>query len=142
MGGGQYISNIIMAEKVLLEDVTKAMTKRQSLKEGWLDTSHSQSISGILFHIWREMHAHFKPSWVVDISASYHITLHIKFFKMYKTWNFGTVKMGNIGFTKIIITGDVEIKTNVRHIVTLKNVRYVLNFWLNMLLEIAFEKEG
>ena len=80
--------------------------------------------------------------WVVDTAASYHVTPHVEFFKTYQAGDFGTVKMGNNSFAKIVGTGDVQIKTNVGHIITLKDVRHVPDLRLNLLSGIAFDKEG
>ncbi|XP_048323873.2 retrovirus-related Pol polyprotein from transposon TNT 1-94 [Ziziphus jujuba] len=80
--------------------------------------------------------------WVVDTAASYHVTPHRDFFKTYKAGDFGTVKMGNSSFAKIMGTGDIQIKTNVGCTITLKDVRHVPDLRLNLLSGVALDKQG
>ena len=80
--------------------------------------------------------------WVVNTAASYHVTPHRDFFTTYKAGDFGTVKMGNTSSVNIEGIGDVQVRTNVGYTITLKNVHHVLDLRLNLLLGIAFDKEG
>ena len=80
--------------------------------------------------------------WVVDTATSYHDTPHRDFFMTYKAGDFGTVKMGNTSSVNIEGIGDVQVKTNVGYIITLKDVRHVPDLRLNILYGIAFDKEG
>ena len=41
-------------------------------------------------------------NWVIDSSASFHVTSHCDFFTSYKTDDFGNVRIGNIGVSKIL----------------------------------------
>ena len=69
--------------------------------------------------------------WVVD-SAATHVVRTKELFTTYKAGDFGTVKMGNTSYSKIVGIGDVCIKTNVGFTVMLKNVRHVPNLWMNV----------
>ena len=54
--------------------------------------------------------------WVVDFSAPHHIIPTKGLFTTYKVGNFGTVKMGNSSYSKIVGIGDVciEIKNKLK----------------------------
>src|SRR5687768_17740978 len=41
-------------------------------------------------------------SWVIDTGASYHLTANKEYFSTYTSGNFGCVRMGNDGASKII----------------------------------------
>ena len=41
-------------------------------------------------------------NWIIDSSASFHVTCHSDFFTSYKTGNFGNVRMGISGVSKIV----------------------------------------
>jgi hypothetical protein len=50
--------------------------------------------------------------WVVDLGAIHHVVCTKELFTTYKAENFGTVKMGNTSYSKIVGIGVVCIKTN------------------------------
>ena len=60
--------------------------------------------------------------WVVDSAATHQVIRTKELFTTYKAGDFGTVKMGNTNYLKIVGIGDVCIKTNVGFTVILKNV--------------------
>jgi len=60
--------------------------------------------------------------WVVDSVASYHVIPRKGLFITYKAGDFGTVKMGNSSYSKIVGICDVCIKTNVGSTIRLKDV--------------------
>jgi hypothetical protein len=68
--------------------------------------------------------------WVVDSAATHHVVRTKELFTTYKAKDFGTVKMGNTSYSKIVRIGDVCIKTNVGFTVMLKSVRHVPDFML------------
>ena len=41
-------------------------------------------------------------NWVIDSSALFHVTSHSDFFTSYRTSDFGNVRMGNSGVSKIV----------------------------------------
>ena len=47
--------------------------------------------------------------WIIDTTTSYHVTPNKKFFTSYRPGDFGTVKMGNTSYSKIVGIGDVCI---------------------------------
>ena len=47
--------------------------------------------------------------WIIDTAASYHVTPNKEFFTSYRPGDFGTVKMGNTSYFKIVGIGDVCI---------------------------------
>ena len=70
--------------------------------------------------------------WVVDSTVSNHINPTKGLFATYKAGNFGTMKMGNSSYSKIVGIGDLCIKTNVGSTVMLKDVQHVPNFRMNV----------
>ena len=52
-------------------------------------------------------------NWVIDSSASFHVTSHSDFFTSYKTGDFSNVRMGNNGVSKIVGIGDVCLETTI-----------------------------
>ena len=61
-------------------------------------------------------------NWVIDSGASFHVTSHSDFFTSYKTSDFGNVRMGNIGISKIVSIGDICLKTSIGNKLELKDV--------------------
>lgn len=70
--------------------------------------------------------------YVVDSAASYHATSKKEFFISYQVGYFGTVKMGNSSFSKIVREGGCAHKTNAGCILTLKDVHHVLDLCLDI----------
>jgi hypothetical protein len=61
---------------------------------------------------------------------------------MYKSGDFGTVKMGNKSFSQIVGIREVKITTNVGYTMTLKDVRHVPDLWLNLISRTALDRQG
>uniref|UniRef100_A0A2N9I8X4 Retrovirus-related Pol polyprotein from transposon TNT 1-94-like beta-barrel domain-containing protein n=1 Tax=Fagus sylvatica TaxID=28930 RepID=A0A2N9I8X4_FAGSY len=78
--------------------------------------------------------------WVVDLAATHHVVRTKELFTTYKTINFGTVKMGNTSYSKIVGIGDVCIKTNVGFTVILKNVQDVLDLCFNLISTLVMDQ--
>ena len=70
--------------------------------------------------------------WVVDSASSHHVISTKELFTTYKARDFGTMKMGNSSYSKIVGIGDLCIKTNVGSTVMLKDVQHVPNFRMNV----------
>ena len=70
--------------------------------------------------------------WVVDSTAPHHIIPTKGLFTAYKARDFGTVKMGNSSYSKIVGIGDVCIETNVGGTMMLKDVRHVPDLRMNV----------
>ncbi|KAM6553699.1 hypothetical protein CsatB_014461 [Cannabis sativa] len=81
-------------------------------------------------------------SWVIDSSASFHVTARSDFFTSYTTGDFGNVRMGNSGASKIVVIGDICLETNVGSKLILKDVRHVLDFHLNLISTGRLDDEG
>ena len=76
--------------------------------------------------------AHNDVEWVVDSASSHRVIPTKELFTTYKVGDYGTMKMGNSSFSKIVVIGDVCIKTNVGSTMMLKDVRHVPNLWMNV----------
>ncbi|RDX84565.1 hypothetical protein CR513_34368, partial [Mucuna pruriens] len=50
--------------------------------------------------------------WIIDSGATLHVTPRKEFFTSYTAGDFGVLKMGNDGVTKVIGVGDVCLQTN------------------------------
>ena len=50
--------------------------------------------------------------WIIDSGATLHVTTRKKFFTFYTLCDFGVLKMGNDGVSKVIGVGDVCLQTN------------------------------
>ncbi|RDX88984.1 hypothetical protein CR513_29346, partial [Mucuna pruriens] len=51
--------------------------------------------------------------WIIDSGATLHVTPRKEFFTSYTSGDFGVLKMGNDGVTKVIGVGDVCLQTNI-----------------------------
>ena len=71
--------------------------------------------------------------WVVDSAATHYVVRTKELLTTYKAENFGTVKMGNTSYSKIVGISDVYIKTNVGCTLMLKNVRHVPDLCFNLI---------
>ena len=80
--------------------------------------------------------------WIIDTTASYHVTPNKEFFTSYRPGDFGTVKMGNTSYSKIVGNGDVCIQTDVGCSLTLRDVRHVPDLRLNVISGVALDREG
>ena len=63
-------------------------------------------------------------------------------FTTYKAGDFGTVKMGNSSYSKIVGIGDVYIETNVGSTMMLKDVRHVQDLRINVFSTLAIDQAG
>ena len=80
--------------------------------------------------------------WVVDSIAPHHI-IHTKgLFTSYKAGDFGTVKLSNSSYSKIVRIGDVCIETNVGSTMMLKDVRHVPYLIMNVFSTLATDQAG
>ena len=50
--------------------------------------------------------------WIIDSGATLHVTARKEFFTSYTPSDFGVLKMGNDGVSKVIDVGDVFLQTN------------------------------
>ena len=81
-------------------------------------------------------------TWVIDSGASYHVTARRDFFSSYTSGNFGNVKMGNDGASKIVGIGNIFLETNVGCRLVLKDVRHVPDIRLNLISTGLLDDDG
>ena len=79
---------------------------------------------------------------MIDYGASFHVTPHSDFFTSYSTGDFGNVKMGNSGGSKIVGIGDICLETNIGSKLVLKDVRHVPDIRLNLISTGRLDDEG
>lgn len=84
---------------------------------------------------------HSCTKWVIDIAASYHATSHKELFSSYNIGDFGTIRMGNSSYSKIVDIVDISIQTNVGHKLVLKDVRHVPNLCLNLISRSSLDRQ-
>ncbi|VFQ71427.1 unnamed protein product [Cuscuta campestris] len=81
-------------------------------------------------------------TWVIDSGASYHITSHREYFSSYTSGDFGHVRMGNDGSSKIIGMGDVCLETSTGCRLVLRDVRHVPDIRLSLISAGLLDDEG
>ncbi|RDX81121.1 hypothetical protein CR513_38240, partial [Mucuna pruriens] len=62
--------------------------------------------------------------WIIDSGATLHVTPRKEFFTSYTTSDFGVLKIGNDGVTKVIGVGDVCLQTNTGMQLWLRGVKH------------------
>lgn len=81
-------------------------------------------------------------SWVIDSGASVHATSRKDFFTSYAADDYGVVKMGNDGVSKVVGIGDVCLETNNGTRLVLKNVKHVPDIRLNLIFASKLDDDG
>ncbi|VFQ90233.1 unnamed protein product [Cuscuta campestris] len=82
-------------------------------------------------------------TWIIDSSASCHLTPHREFFSSYTSGDFGYVKMGKgEKSSKIIGMGTVCLKTNTGCRLILRDVRHVPEFQFNLISAGGLDGDG
>ena len=80
--------------------------------------------------------------WVVDSVALHHIIPTKGLYTTYKVEDFGTMKMGNTSYLRIVGIGDVCIKTNVGSTMMLKDVQHVPDLRMNVFSTLTMDRAG
>ena len=80
--------------------------------------------------------------WIVDSAVSHHAIPMKELFTTYKIRYFGTLKMGDSNYSKIVGIGDVCIKTNVGSTIRLKDVGHVPDLRMNVFSTLAMDRAG
>ena len=62
--------------------------------------------------------------WIIDSGVTLHVTVKKEFFTSYTPGDFGVLKMGNDGVSKVIGVGDVCLQTNIGMQLLLRGVKY------------------
>ena len=80
--------------------------------------------------------------WVIDSTASCHVTPRKELFTSFKAGIFGRVKMGNDSYADIVGIGDICVRANIGYILILKDVRHVPDIRWNLISTHVLDKEG
>ena len=83
-----------------------------------------------------------ETSWVIDSDASFHITSWADLFSSYIKGGCGFARMEMKGLQKIVSMGDICLETNLDCKWLLKNVRHVLDIYLNLISTGKLDDEG
>ena len=83
-----------------------------------------------------------ETNWVIDSGASFHVTSRVDFFTSYTEGDYGCVRMGNEGLSKIIGMGNICLETNLGCKLLLKDVRHVPDIRLNLISTGRLDDEG
>ncbi|CAH9096206.1 unnamed protein product [Cuscuta epithymum] len=86
--------------------------------------------------------AHDDSSWVVDNGATCHVTSQRDFYSSYTPGNFGNVRMGNNGLSKIAGIGDICLKFDTGIELVLHNVKHVPDMRLNLISAGLLDDDG
>ena len=86
--------------------------------------------------------AHNETNWVVDSGASFHVTSRREFFTSYNLGDFGVVKMGNDGLSKVVGIGTICLETNTGSKLILKEVRHVPDIRLHLISTGRLDDDG
>ena len=81
-------------------------------------------------------------SWVIDSGATIHCTSRRDFFSSYTPGDFGVLRMGNDGSSKIIGRGDVCLQTSNGTQLILKGVRHAPDIRLNLISVPRLDDDG
>ncbi|RDX97859.1 hypothetical protein CR513_19322, partial [Mucuna pruriens] len=74
-----------------------------------------------------------KSMWIIDSGATLHVTSTKKFFTSYTSGDFGMLKIGNHGVTKVIGVGEVWLQTNTRVQLWLRGVKHAPDIYFNLI---------
>lgn len=86
--------------------------------------------------------AHDDSSWVVDSGATCHVTSQRDFYTSYTPGDFGNVKMGNNGLSKIVGVGDICLKFETGMELVLHNVKHVPDIRLSLISAGLLDDDG
>lgn len=81
-------------------------------------------------------------SWVIDSSASFHVTARSDYLTSYIAGDFGNVRMRNSGASNIVGIGDICLETSLGSKLILKDVRHVPDIHLNLISTGRLDDEG
>jgi len=71
--------------------------------------------------------------WIIDSCATLRVTPRKEFFTSYTSGDFGVLKMGNDGESKVIGIGDVCLQTNMGVQLLLKGVKHAPDVRFNLI---------
>jgi len=70
---------------------------------------------------------------IIDSGATLHVTPRKEFFTSYTSGDFGVLKMGDYGESKVIGVGDVFLQTNMGMQLLLKGVKHAPDVRFNLI---------
>ena len=79
---------------------------------------------------------------IIGTSALFHVTAHYNYFTSYVNGDYGYVRIGNEGASKIEGTGDSCLETSIGCKLLLKDVRHVSNIHLNLTFTGKFDDDS
>jgi hypothetical protein len=71
--------------------------------------------------------------WIIDSGATLHVTPRKEFFTSYTSGDFGVLKMGNDGVSKVVGIGDVCLQTNMGVQLLLRGVKHAPDVRFNLI---------
>ena len=71
--------------------------------------------------------------WIIDSGATLHVTPRKEFFTSYTSGDFGVLKMGNDGVSKVVGIGDICLQTNMRMQLLLRGVKHAPDIRFNLI---------
>nr|KYP73281.1 Retrovirus-related Pol polyprotein from transposon TNT 1-94 [Cajanus cajan] len=80
--------------------------------------------------------------WIVDSGATLHVTTRKEFFTSYTFGDFGVLKIGNDGVSKVIGVGDVCLQTNMGMQLLLRRVNHAPDVHFNLISVQILEDGG
>ena len=80
--------------------------------------------------------------WIIDSGATLHVTARKEFFTSYTPGDFGVLKMGNDGVSKVIGVGDVCLQTNMGMQLLLKGVKHAPDVRFNLISVQVLDDSG
>ena len=80
--------------------------------------------------------------WIIDSGVTLHVTVINEFFTSYTPGNFGVLKMGNDGVSKVIGVGDVCLQTNMGMQLLLKGVKHAPDVRFNLIFVQVLDDVG
>jgi len=80
--------------------------------------------------------------WIIDSGVTLHVTPRKEFFTSYTSNDFGVLKMGNDGVSKVVGIGDVCLQTNMEMQLLLRGVKYALDVRFNLIFVQMLDDSG
>nr|GEV77480.1 retrovirus-related Pol polyprotein from transposon TNT 1-94 [Tanacetum cinerariifolium] len=81
-------------------------------------------------------------SWILDSGATCHVATRKDYYSSYTPCDFGVVKMGNIGLSRIASIGDICLKLYTGMELVLHNVKHVSDMKLNIISTGLLDEDG
>lgn len=86
--------------------------------------------------------AHDDSSWILDSGATCHVATRKEYFSSYTPGDFGVVRIGNTGLSRIAGIGDICLKFDTGMELVLHNVKHVPDMRLNIISTGLLDEDG